>query len=119
MRYNKITLVAGLAAVPFVFLMIAFFPFFYNEHIASLGRFSKSISEGQNEIAAVEAMLSFEKKYSDSSKLYDGISSVDLYGDKIEESRVVSLVQDNLFDDIQLRVMFKDEKVYQVVVISD
>ncbi|MEZ5525277.1 MAG: hypothetical protein R3E62_10020 [Pseudomonadales bacterium] len=105
--------------VIFIFLAVAIFPFIYNEHLSSLGRFSKTIEIGEQEEIVVKKFQNFQIEYSSSTSVDEGYYSIDLYGEKIPESRIISLYQESIFEDIQFRVLFKDQKVVQMIFISD
>lgn len=106
-------------SVPLVLLAITIFPFYYNENISPLGRFSKKVEIGMSEEKALEKINYFQSEHDGTTTINYRFSSIDLYGENIAESRIVSLHQESIFENIQFRVLFKDQLVAQKVLISD
>lgn len=106
-------------AIPMILLTVALYPFIHNEYISSLGRFSKTIELGQTEPEVLVSLQNFQAKHSENTEIRDVLSTIDLYGERGEEVRIVSLYQESLFENIEFRVLFKNSSVAQKIFISD
>lgn len=118
---KKSLLFIGASAIglPVLILMLGFFPMYYNQHLTDLGRFSKTVRIGMPEDATTLKIKNFQEHHRATTELVFGYYEYDLYGNSVSKSRVASLIQKSLFEDVQFRVMFKEGKVYQKILVSD
>jgi len=112
-----------IAILVVVILSLAFIPLLYNHYVFPLGRLHKSIEIGDK---YEEILGKFERYYSmyrNRGREVDfnsGIRDTDFYMIPTTPSKYLYLYHDNLFDDVQLGVLFDGrQRVRQIFFISD
>ena len=98
---------------------VPFFPILYNSYFTSLGRFSATVSVGDSETRVDLRMKEFQEQHDHNTIYRERVARFDLYGESIDPTRVVSLRQESIFDDIEFQVLFSNGAVAQTVYVGD
>ena len=100
-------------AIGIAFVTLVFGPSLYNHYLFPLGQLHKSIEIGDSYDAVYSKFTDYFERYGSADNevvLNNGFTTEDFYSTPIRSSAYVFLYDVNIFDDIQLGVLFDERR---------